>query len=210
MQTRRQVCELIQRRLAGGDVSDDFHVKLAEINLWLNHGIAAAAMKNYTDGVQVDGIEYVSDSFYVSFRDVTITHDTGTGYYYADLPAMPYGLPKGYDITRLAIQGNGELSKGLIRVDATKNAAYQHLPKPKNKLFYWMEGKRVWIDSFTALQTNKLFGRMAASDTSTYSGGLDDPFNAPPDYVPFIMDYVYAKFIQPVPQDTSNDGISRV
>ena len=63
--TRKTLCELIQRRLAGGDVSDDFSPKLDEINLWLNHGIAASAFKNYTDSVQIDGIEFVSESFYI-------------------------------------------------------------------------------------------------------------------------------------------------
>lgn len=203
---RRTLCELIQRRLAGGDVSDDFSPKLDEINLWLNHGIAASAFKNYTDAVKVDGVEFVSDSFYIGVSNLTITQDINTGWYYVNLPSAPYALPKGYDITNVAIMGNGKLSQGLVRMEPGRRNAFAALPKPPNKVFWWTEGSALWMDSFTALQNNKLYVRMAASAGGAYQGGLSDELRVPDDAIPFIIDYVLRVFGQPAPQDTSNDG----
>lgn len=208
--TRKTLCELIQRRLAGGDVSDDFSPKLDEINLWLNHGIAASAFKNYTDSVQIDGIEFVSESFYITLGGLTINKDENTGWYFANLPSSPYALPKGYDITMVAIQGNGKLSKGLVRKDAVKHNAHDSLPKPPNKIFWWVDSKALWMDSFTPIQSNTLTLRMAASAGGVYQGGISDELRVPDDAIPYVIEYVLKVFGQPAIQDTSNDGINRV
>lgn len=208
--TRKTLCELIQRRLAGGDVSDDFSPKLDEINLWLNHGIAASAFKNYTDAVKIDGIEFVGEAFYISVKNLTISEDTTTGWYFVTLPSSPYALPKGYDITMVAIQGNGKLSQSLLRTDAVRFDANKKLPQVPNKIYWWPEGNVLWMDSFTALQNDKLFIRMAGSAGSTYSGGLEDELRVPDDAIPFIVQYVMGLFAQPVPQDNNNDGQNRV
>lgn len=206
---RKTLCELIQRRLAGGDVSDDFSPKLAEINLWLNHGIAASAVKNYTDAVKIDGIEFVSDAFYLTITDLTIYKDETTGWYFADLPAAPWALPPGYDISWAKIQGSGYLSKGMVRTNPNRRAVHEALPKIPNKLYWWVDTNRLYIDSFTALQHNKLAVRMAGSAGSTYSGGLDDTLRVPDDAIPYIMEYVLRVFGQKVVPDMSNDNVDQ-
>lgn len=206
---RKTLCELIQRRLAGGDVPDDFSPKLDEINLWLNHGIAASAIKNYSDAVKIDGMEFVSESFYISLSDLTIYKDETTGWYYADLPASPWALPKGYDITTVSIQGNGVLSRGLIRTEPTRRNMHDSLPKIPNKLYWWIDTNRLNIESFTALQHNKLYVRMAGSAGTTYTGGLNDTLRVPDDAVPYIIEYVLRVFGQKVVPDVSNDGVDQ-
>lgn len=206
---RKTLCELIQRRLAGGDVPDDFSPKLDEINLWLNHGLAASAFKNYTDAVKIDGMEFVSDSFYMSLTGLTIYKDETTGWYYVDLPAAPWALPPGYDINWIKIQGSGYLGRGLVRTNPGRRAVHESLPKIPNKVYWWPENSRVWIDSFTPLQDNKLALRMAGSAGSTYTGGLNDNLNAPDDAVAFIVEYVLRVFGQKVVPDMSNDGVDQ-
>ncbi len=207
--TRRALCELIQRRLAGGDVSDDFAPKLDEINLWLNHGIAASAFKNYTDAVRIDGIEFVGESFYITVGGISIQQDQNTGWYFANLPSAPYALPRGYDITMVAIQGVGKLSMGFVRKDPIRHNAHHSLPKPPNKVFWWVDNNVLYMDAFTPLQNDKLYVRMAGSAGGVYRGGLEDELRVPDDAIPFIVDYVMRVFANQVVQDTSNDGINR-
>lgn len=206
---RKVLCELIQRRLAGGDVPDDFSPKLDEINKWLDHGIAASAFKNYTDAVRVDGVEFVSESFYITVSGLTISEDTNTGLYYTTLPSAPYALPPGYDVTMVALQVDGKLSRGMVRKNPTRHNTFTSLPKPPNKLFYWFDGAKIWIDSFTALQSNTLHVRIASSKGSVQNGGLNDELRVPDDAIPFITDYVLRTFGAMQPQDNSNDGVNQ-
>jgi hypothetical protein len=72
-----------------------------------------------------------------------------------------------------------------------------------------VEGNIVWIESFTALQNNQLFVRMAGSAGTTYTGGLEDELRVPDDAISYIVEYVLRVFGQPAPQDTSNDGVNQ-
>lgn len=209
MTTRRQLCELVIRNLAGGDPSDDFPVKPEEVNLWMEHAIAAAAKVNYTEGVNLDGIEFVADAFYTSFRNLELLYDELTDSYYTELPSMPYGLPRGYDISSLQIQGNKQLSKTGVRVNPQQLSYYKELPMPPNMFYFWTEKKRLWCYSFTPLQDSFVYVRMAsAADTS---GDLDSELALPSDFLPYVTDYLEKK-LRPMialPADITNDGINK-
>lgn len=204
---RKEICELIQFRLAGGVPQDSFEPTLDEINKWLDHGAAAAAMKNYTDGVQIDGMEYVADAFYLTTKGIALTKDSDSGYWTATLPNAPIGIPRGYDITSLYLQGSGRYSNSLVRLNPQQIDYYRSLPKPKNFIFYWPENDTLYIDSFADLTNEKAVVRMAGSAGKRL---LTDKFLCPDDYIPFVVEYVFKQFLPKtnVPKDNLNDSVN--
>lgn len=204
--TNRQLAELIQRQIAGGTPSDDFEPKLEEIALWIPHGVAAAARVNYTDGVNVDGIEFVGDAFYTTIKNLALTLDEDTGWYQTTLPTLPYGLSTGYDITAMRVQGDRQVSDAAIRIPQRQVSFYDRMRLPPNKLFFWVEGKTVNVKSFAVLDGMAVRVTMATPGT----GGLDADMNCPDDYIPMVVDYVKKQLLTPQPQppDLSNDGVN--
>lgn len=61
--TRNIFIERILRQIYNGQPSDDSSITYSLVNQWLNDAIGLAAKKNYTDGIQMDGIAYVNNSF---------------------------------------------------------------------------------------------------------------------------------------------------
>src|SRR5690606_2264262 len=110
--TRKEICELIQRRLAGGTPSNDFEPVLDEINKWLDFGVGQAAVQNYRDSTQIE-VEYVGDAFYTTFKGIALTKDPDSGYWSGTLPTPPVGLPSGHDISSVYVAGVDRYSKPL-------------------------------------------------------------------------------------------------
>lgn len=202
MATRREISELIQRRFAGGTPSQDFEPTLDEINKWLDYGVASAAMKNYADGVNIDGIEFVGDAFYTTVKNLVLTTDDGTPYYKTTLPSQPVSLPRGYDIASVQVMNGNKVSKSGIRVSPQQLDYYKSLPKPDG-FFYWTEQQTLFVDSDLVMTGKKLLVRMASSAVDR---SLDAALTIPDDQMAFLLDFMFRYFGNKVPQDYSNDG----
>lgn len=201
--TLRAYCELILRRLANGDVSDDFPIKIEEVVQWVGQGVAMAAMKNYTDNANID-VEYVSDSFYTTYKNLSLTKDSQTGFFNTTVPAAPYGIPKGYDVSGVNIEGDGMLSNGLVRVNIQQLDYYLKLSLPPKAIFYWFEGSVLNLFSTWAILDGiKVRVRMASGGVS-----LDSELNIPADYMGYVSEFVFGKLMPTlnIPQDNVNDG----
>lgn len=203
--TRRYLAQLILRRLANGDVSDDFPIKEQEAAAWIDHGVAYAARANYNDNANVD-VEYVGDGFMTTFKNLSLTKDSATSAYYVALPATPYGLPPGYDVAGVNLEGDGKLSTGMIRVKIQQLDYYLQLPMPPKAVFWWIEGKVLNLFSTWAiLDGMKVRVRMASAGDPA---DLDAELNIPNDYVQLVIEYVM-KYVAPtlsIAQDVVNDG----
>lgn len=206
--TRKVLIEQIRRMLYGGIPTDDANITEKEINLYINEALAYMAKVNYTDSIKLDGIETVSDVFYLTFKNLAITRDTDTGYYSLDLPQVPLGLARGYGISTVTFPTATGLAKSPIPISVRELDYMDSLKQPPSKIFYWPEGKKLWFKSYT-----NLVGRLAiVRMVSTENSDLDAELNVPQEYITDIINLVMGQ-LRPrkaTPQDSTNDGLDKL
>jgi hypothetical protein len=206
--TRRVLIEQIRRMLYGGIPTDDANITEKEINLYINEAIAYMAKVNYTDAIKLDGIETVADSFYATFKNLAITKDNDTGYYSLDLPQVPLGLSRGYGISTVTFPTSTGLAKSPIPVSPRELDYMDNLKQPPSKIFYWVEGKKLWFKSYTNLVGRFAIVRMVSTETSD----LDAEINVPQEYITDIINLVMNQ-LRPrkaTPQDSTNDALDKI
>jgi hypothetical protein len=206
--TRRVLIEQIRRMLYGGIPTDDANITEKEVNLYINEAIAYMAKVNYTDAIKLDGIETVADSFYATFKNLAITKDNDTGYYSLDLPQVPLGLSRGYGISTVTFPTSTGLAKSPIPVSTRELDYMDNLKQPPSKIFYWVEGKKLWFKSYTNLVGRFAIVRMVSTETSD----LDAEINVPQEYITDIINLVMNQ-LRPrkaTPQDSTNDALDKI
>lgn len=205
--TRKVLIEQIRRMLYGGVPNDDASISEKEINVYINEALAYMAKINYTDSIKLDGIESVSDVFYLTFKNLPVLKDTDTGYYYATLPQVPVGLARGYGISTVTFPTSTGLAKSPIPISVRELDYIDNLKQPPSKIFYWPEGKKLWFKSYTNLIGKNAIVRMV----STESGTLDDELNVPQEYITDIINLVLnqLKIRKGSPEDIVNDGVDK-
>lgn len=205
--TRRVLIEQIRRMLYGSIPTDDANITEKEINLYINEAIAYMAKVNYTDSIKLDGIETVADSFYATFKNLAITRDNDTGYYSLDLPQVPLGLSRGYGISTVTFPTSTGLAKSPIPISPRELDYVDQLKQPPSKIFYWVEGKKLWFKSYTNLVGRLAIVRMVSTETSD----LDAEVNVPQEYITDIINLVMNQLRtrKGSPQDSTNDGLDK-
>jgi hypothetical protein len=206
--TRKVLIEQIRRMLYGGVPTDDANITEKEINLYINEALAYMAKVNYTESIKLDGIETVSDVFYLTFKNLAITRDTDTGYYSLDLPQVPLGLARGYGISTVTFPTSTGLAKSPIPISVRELDYMDSLKQPPSKIFYWPEGKKLWFKSYTNLVGRLAIVRMVSTETSD----LDAELNVPQEYITDIINLVMGQ-LRPrkaTPQDSTNDGLDKL
>ena len=205
--TRNIFIERILRQIYNGQPSDDSSITYNLVNQWLNDAIGLAAKKNYTDGIQMDGIAYVNNSFYTTFTNLDIAAEpVDTVTYSVDLPQIPVALGKNEGIATLQFVGDKRTSQTAIPLSMNQVAYIEQLRPIQNKILYWIEGKNIYIKSAIQLTSYKATIRMVSGGDST---DLESTLNIPDDYVPMIVEYIKGQlaFERSRPIDTSNDGV---
>jgi len=206
--TRKVLIEQIRRMLYGGIPTDDANITEKEINLYINEALAYMAKVNYTDSIKLDGIETVSDVFYLTFKNLAITRDADTGYFSLDLPQVPLGLARGYGISTVTFSTATGLAKSPIPISVRELDYMDSLKQPPSKIFYWPEGKKLWFKSYTNLVGKLAIVRMVSTETSD----LDAELNVPQEYITDIINLVMGQ-LRPrkgTPQDSTNDGLDKL
>jgi hypothetical protein len=205
--TRNIFIERILRQIYNGQPSDDSSITYSLVNQWLNDAIGLAAKKNYTDGIQMDGIAYVNNSFYTTFTNLDIAAEpVDTVTYSVDLPQIPVALGKNEGIATLQFVGDKRTSQTAIPLSMNQVAYIEQLRPIQNKILYWIEGKNIYIKSAIQLTSYKATIRMVSGGDST---DLGSTLIVPDDYVPMIVEYIKGQlaFERSRPIDTSNDGV---
>jgi hypothetical protein len=203
--TRRQYIEQIRRQIYGGPPSDDATITVNLVNQWLNQAIGVAAKTNYKDSITLDGIAYVNDSFYTTFKGIAITVDENF-LWKVTLPHLPMGLGANNGVSTLQIKENTvNISQPVVWLTQSQRSYYSNMRNLPNKILAYMEGEFIFII------TPLLLSDYTASVTMVSGGSptnLDATLNIPPDYMPIITDYLKKEllFERSVPVDDVNDG----
>ncbi len=205
--TRYQLIERILRQIYNGQPSDDSNITYGLVNQWLNDAIGVAAKKNYTDNIQMDGVSYINNSFYTTFKNLDIYAETVDNVTYrVDLPFIPVALGRNEGVATLQFVGDKKTSQTAIPLSMNQ-VAYQELLRPiQNKITYWIEGNNIYVKSSIPLTSYKATLRMVSGGDST---NLDSTLIVPDDYMPVVVEYIKAQlaFEKSRPIDQSNDGV---
>jgi hypothetical protein len=203
--TRRFYIERLLRQVSGGMPSDDSQLTFNLANGYLNEAIAVAAKQCYKESMSIDGVAYVNNAFYVTFKNLPIVAEAAFTWKFT-LPAMPIGLGMNDGISNVRLKDNkGVLSQPLIAVNANQTQYKNSLKWPQNKMGYWNEGKDIFIESLLPLAAYKGQVRMVSGGLST---DLDSEINVPDDYMPIINEYMKKQLSEEraQKQDLNNDG----
>lgn len=198
---RSQFIELIRRNYYSGVPSADAELTIEEVDLYVDIAVGRAVTINYRDAIELDGIETVGDVFYSTFKGFTIYQDTDTGYYYFDLPQSPLASKRGYNISTLTFPVSSGLAKAPIQVSVKELDYMDQIATPPSKIFFWSEGKRIYMKSYINLIGRAPIVRMISSKIQ----------DIPEDYVAAAMDYIMGqlRIKKQTPQDFSNDGLDK-
>ena len=205
--TRNIFIERILRQIYNGQPSDDSSITYNLVNQWLNDAIGLAAKKNYTDGIQMDGIAYVNNSFYTTFKDLAVSLGNIDNVTYSiDLPQIPVALGKNEGIATLQFVKDKLASQTAIPLSINQVAYIDNLRPIQNKILYWTEGKNIYAKSLIPLTAYTANVRMVSGGDST---DLNSTLIVPDDYVPMIVEYIKGQlaFERSRPIDVSNDGV---
>ena len=205
--TRNIFIERILRQIYNGQPSDDSSITYNLVNQWLNDAIGLAAKKNYTDGIQMDGIAYVNNSFYTTFKDLAVSLGNIDNVTYSiDLPQIPVALGKNEGIATLQFVKDKLASQTAIPLSINQVAYIDNLRPIQNKILYWTEGKNIYAKSLIPLTAYTANVRMVSGGIST---DLNSTLNIPDDYVPMIVEYIKGQlaFERSRPIGVSNDGV---
>lgn len=205
--TRYQLIERILRQIYNGQPSDDSNITYGLVNQWLNDAIGAAAKKNYTDNIQMDGVSYINNSFYTTFKNLDIYAETVDNVTYrVDLPSIPVALGRNEGVATLQFVGDKKTSQTAIPLSMNQVAYQEQLRPIQNKIAYWIEGKNIYVKSSIPLTSYKATLRMVSGGDST---DLDSTLIVPDDYMPIVVDYIKGQLVfeKSRPIDQSNDGV---
>lgn len=206
--TRIQLIEQILREVYGTQPSDDSAMTYNLVNQYINQGIGLAVKQNYKDAIQLDGLGYVNNSFYTTFKGLAITQDD-TFLWKATLPQVPIAIGQNEGVSNLKIKDSVGNLTGIDCIPLTINqksyaSSMRAIP---NRVLYYTEGNTAYFIS------TLLLGQYTATAT-LISGGdstnLNSQLNIPDDYIPTVIQYVSQLLMveRKQPQDQTNDGVS--
>jgi hypothetical protein len=205
--TRYQLIERVLRQIYNGQPSDDSNITFGLVNQWLNDAIGAAAKKNYTDNIQLDGVSYINNSFYTTFKNLDIYAETVDNVTYrVDLPSIPVALGRNEGVATLQFVGDKKTSQTAIPLSMNQVAYQEQLRPIQNKIAYWIEGNNIYVKSSIPLTSYKATLRMVSGGDST---DLDSTLIIPDDYMPVVIEYIKGQLVfeKSRPIDQSNDGV---
>ncbi len=204
--TRYIFIERIIRQIYGGQPTADSDITFNLVNEYLNDGIGIAAKKNYTDAIQLDGIGYVNNSFYSTFKGISISADENFKWSFP-LPQVPVGVGRNEGISDLLFKSaDNKISLNAIPLSINQQGYSRSMRPVPNKVLYYYQGNMCFVlttipmDLYTAQVT------MISGGDST---DLDSNINVPDDYFPIIVEYIKGQlaFERAQPQDLNVDGV---
>jgi len=203
--TRSQFIEQILRQVYGGYVQEDSSITPMLVNQYIDQAIAFAAKTNYKENASLEGVGFVNNSFYTTFKDIAISKDE-SGLWKLTLPQVPVGVGANEGISTLQLKNNqNQISQPCIPLTENQKTYFQSLQNPPFKPLYYVEGNLAYI------VTNILLNNYTATITLVSGGNssdLDSNLNVPGDYIPVMIEYIQKQLLlmKAQPKDMQNDG----
>ena len=203
--TRQQLIEQILRQAYGTQPNDDASITPNLVNQMINQGIGLMVKQNYKDSIQLDGVGYVNNSFYTTFKGIAIT-PSEQFLWKLTLPQVPFAVGKNEGISTLQFKNSqGELSRPAVWLSQNQVTYFQSLQQPPNKILAYQQENHVYVLSTIALsQYTATVTLISGGDSTDLSSNL----NIPDDYIPGIVDYATKSLMtmRGQVQDNANDG----
>lgn len=203
--TRRFYIERVLRQVFGGYNRDDAEITTNLVNTWLQDAIAAAAKLCYKDSIAIDGVGYVNNSFYTTFKNINITPDEKF-LWKVTLPQIPFGIGRNEGVSTFQLKdSNNAVSLPVVWLSEAQRGYYQSMRPIPGKALAYPQGEFVYIISTILLN-------QYTATVSMISGGdhtnLDSTLNVPADYFPIMDEFLKQQLLaeRTVPQDTTNEG----
>ena len=204
--TRQFFIERVLRQIYGGQPSQDSNITVGLVNSYLNDAAAFAAAKNYKDTYMIDGVNYINNSFYTTFKGLPITKNENFLYKVA-LPQIPLGIGRNEGISTLQFKDSSNNVSFTAVPLSTNQVSFQSGMRPiPNKLLYYIEGDGAFVFTTLNLTTYTASVRMVSGGLSS---DLTSTFNVPDDFFPLMVEYIQKQlmFEKSQPQDNISDGV---
>jgi hypothetical protein len=203
---RRTYIEQIRRLVYGGQPDDDAEITVGLVNVWLQQAIAYAAKKNYTDSLSVDGIAYVNNSFYTTYKNLPVTADEQF-LWKITLPEIPLGIGQTEGISTVKFKDfeSRQLSFPVVLLSQNQLSFQRGMRTIPNKILAYSEGNSIYVMSELILNDYTAQVTMVSGGDST---DLDSEINVPNDYFPVMTEYLRTQLMleRSVPKDVTPDG----
>lgn len=206
---KRILIEQISRLVHNGFATDDTDVTEELINLYINQGVALAAKNNYKEAIQLEGIGFVNNSFYSTYKGISITADEDN-LWSLTLPLVPIAVGRNEGISRLIFKNSkNNLSYDAIPLSTNQLGFTRSMRGIPNKVLYYVEGGNAKV--LTSINMSEY-----TANVTLISGGdstnLDSQLNVPDDAIPMIIDYAMKLLVAEMNMktDLANDGVNKI
>lgn len=198
--------EQIRRLVYGGQPDDDAEITIGLVNLYLDQAIGVAAKTNYKDSIALDGVAYVNNSFYSTFKSLAISEDEQFTWK-VTLPQIPLGIGTSEGISTLVLRDNEsrQLTYSVVPLSQNQRSFARGMRAIPNKLIAYSEGEFVYIYSTLALSDYTAQVTMISGGNSN---DLQSTLNVPADYIPVMTEYLQKVLMsaRAAPKDVTPDG----
>lgn len=186
--TRQVYIELIRRQIYGGQPNDDAEITIQLVNKWLDFGIAFAAQKNYIDSVKLDGIAYVNNSFYTTYKALEVTQDEQF-LWKIELPHIPFGLGATEGVSQLKFKdsASNQLSYPVVWLTMNQLSYQRGMRTIPNKLLAYSEGTYIYVMSTIILSQYTAQATMVSGGSGS---DLSSVINVPDNYMVDVTEYI--------------------
>lgn len=207
--TRQFFIERALRQIYGGQPTDDSQITVNLVNSWLNDAIATAAKQCYKEAIQIDGIGYVNNGFYTTFKGIAVSQDENLTFRLT-LPQIPVGIGRNEGVSKLQFKNDkGEVTLPCVPISQNQSTYFESMRPIPNKIIYLPQGEYILVKSTLLLDKYTGSVTMVSGGDSTV---LTSTLNVPSDYFPLMVEYIKAQLgferLQPV--DAANDGLDAV
>ena len=206
--TRKIFIERTLRQIYNGQPTNDASITDNLVNAWLSDGIGVAAKNSYKENYQLEGIGFVNNSFYSTFKGIVVTEDEYNLYKF-NLPEIPVGIGANEGVRVIFKNANNELSFPAVMLTQNQVGVQRQMRTIPNKIYCYTEGGFGYAITYLQMYNYTATVTMISGGDST---NLDSQLNVPPDFLPIIVEYIKAQlgFERAQKQDVSNDGATTV